>query len=364
MTTTEELTRYTTDNSSPCTVALPEGSKTALARIGALGALRSTVTDEAELAALGAEFPAASTTAPERTSTTIVPSLHEVTVTVNVVPDEVAGENTQPVAVPVFEKSAAVKPETAPSNVKVYDNEFELVGVDGAVNDTITGAVLSTVTDDEEFVDKLPASSSKKARYVPSTSPDNDTEVGELAAVTETEFHKVPSADVISANALTVTDDFTTYTVPVSAADTVALSLDFNDADVNVGATTVRSIVIVDAEYVEAGELFPAVSATAFARTSTTSVPSLHEVTVIVNVVPADADDANAQLVAVPEFEKSAAVKPDTAPSNVNVYDNVVNLFGDVGEVKDKMPGAVLSIVTVVNEPADKLPARSTTYSE
>ena len=80
--------------------------------------------------------------------------------------------------------------------------------------------------------------------------------------------------------------------------------------------------------------------------------------------MPADADDANAQLVAVPEFEKSAAVKPDTAPSNVNVYDKVVDLFGDVGEVKDKMTGAVLSIVAVVNEPADKLPARSTTYSE
>ena len=48
-----------------------------------------------------------------------VPSEHEATTTVTTVPEEAEGVKTQPVAVPVFEKSAEARPLIAFEKVRV-----------------------------------------------------------------------------------------------------------------------------------------------------------------------------------------------------------------------------------------------------
>lgn len=98
---------------------------------GAMGAVVSRVIVVVAVAAeAGPVFPAVSV-APFMANWGInVPWLHEVIVTVRVVPESVPGANEHPVAVPVFEKSAGATPVTLSENVKVYVNELAFVGVD------------------------------------------------------------------------------------------------------------------------------------------------------------------------------------------------------------------------------------------
>jgi hypothetical protein len=85
----------------------------------AVGEVLSTVTDVASKLAAGPALPAVSLT-PEAASLKItVPSEQEETVTVIDDPEEAEGVKTHPVAVPAFEKSAEVNPETALEKVRV-----------------------------------------------------------------------------------------------------------------------------------------------------------------------------------------------------------------------------------------------------
>ena len=85
----------------------------------AVGAVRSTVTEEASKLAAGPVLPAVSLT-PEAASLNIkVPLEQEETVIVIEEPEDAEGVKTQPVAVPVFEKSAEVKPDTVSEKVRI-----------------------------------------------------------------------------------------------------------------------------------------------------------------------------------------------------------------------------------------------------
>jgi len=64
-------------------------------------------------------LPGASDTAEAANLSTTVPSEQDETVTVIEEPEAADGVNTQPVAVPVFEKSAAVNPEIVSEKAKL-----------------------------------------------------------------------------------------------------------------------------------------------------------------------------------------------------------------------------------------------------
>ena len=85
----------------------------------AVGATRSKVTEEASKLVAGPVLPAVSLTPEAANLNTTVPSEHEETETVIDEPEAAEGVNTQPVADPVFEKSAAVNPATASEKVRV-----------------------------------------------------------------------------------------------------------------------------------------------------------------------------------------------------------------------------------------------------
>ena len=81
--------------------------------------MRSTVTEVALKLAAGPVLPAVSLT-PEAASLNIkVPLEQEETVIVIEEPEDAEGVKTQPVAVPVFEKSAEVKPDTVSEKVRI-----------------------------------------------------------------------------------------------------------------------------------------------------------------------------------------------------------------------------------------------------
>ena len=81
--------------------------------------MRSILTEEADSAVVGPVLLAASETAAAAIRNTTVPAEQEETVIAIDDPEAAAGVNTQPVAVPVLEKSAAVKPEMASEKVKL-----------------------------------------------------------------------------------------------------------------------------------------------------------------------------------------------------------------------------------------------------
>ena len=85
----------------------------------AVGAVRSTVTEEASKLVAGPELFDASDTEEEPSLKTTVPSEQEAAVTVKEEPEEDEGEKEQPVAVPALEKSAEVKPEMLSEKVRV-----------------------------------------------------------------------------------------------------------------------------------------------------------------------------------------------------------------------------------------------------
>ena len=75
-----------------------------------------------------------------------MPSPHDDTVTVRVVPESVPGANTQSDAEPAFEKSPAATPVTDSEKVNVNVNDEAFVGDDCAEeNDTTVGLVTSRV---------------------------------------------------------------------------------------------------------------------------------------------------------------------------------------------------------------------------
>ena len=85
----------------------------------AVGAVRSIVTEEASALLAGPILPAESVTEAKDRPKTTVPSEQEATVTVKEEPEEALGEKEQPAAVPAFEKSAEVSPETASEKVRM-----------------------------------------------------------------------------------------------------------------------------------------------------------------------------------------------------------------------------------------------------
>ena len=77
------------------------------------------MTEEAEMAAAGPALDAESLTPEAESLKATVPSEQEAAVTVIEEPEDEEGEKEQPVAEPVFEKSAEVKPETLSEKVSV-----------------------------------------------------------------------------------------------------------------------------------------------------------------------------------------------------------------------------------------------------
>ena len=121
-----------------------------------------------------------------------------------------------------------------------------------------------------------------------------------------------------------------------------------------VGAT-VSIDTDVDAD-VLVGPLFAFKSVTEFEARVGMTVPSVVHVAVTVNVVPLDVSGEN-EHVAVPAFEKSALVRPDTDSPNVRPNDSVRFLVGDVGGVHDDTVGAVVSgIQRTITMPLPPLP--------
>ena len=84
-----------------------------------MGAVRSTVTEEAFKPAADPILLAESTTEAEDRPKMTVPSEQEATVTVIEEPEAAEGVNAQPVAVPALEKSDAVNPETVSEKVRI-----------------------------------------------------------------------------------------------------------------------------------------------------------------------------------------------------------------------------------------------------
>jgi len=93
--------------------------------------------------------------------------------------------NVQPVAVPVFEKSSAVRPVTSSENVSVYSIDEAFVGDDWVVvNPATLGAVVSrvmvldaVVADDGPVLPavSVPPSAANRGMIVPSEHPDTRT---------------------------------------------------------------------------------------------------------------------------------------------------------------------------------------------
>ena len=104
-----------------------------------------TVTEDASEAAAGPVLLVASMTLLAASRTITVPSDPQTTPRVMVTPNGLDGAKTQPVAVPVLEKSAAAKPDMRSLNVKRYDNVRDEEGEDGGVNTTVAPAVSATV---------------------------------------------------------------------------------------------------------------------------------------------------------------------------------------------------------------------------
>ena len=103
------------------------------------------VTDDADEAVPGPVLLVASMTLLAASRTITVPSDSHTTLRVIVTPNGLDGAKTQPVAVPVFEKSATAKPDIRSLNVKLYDKVRDEEGEDGGVNTTVAPAVSATV---------------------------------------------------------------------------------------------------------------------------------------------------------------------------------------------------------------------------
>lgn len=106
--------------------------------------LVSIVTLVADDTDVGPVFDAPSVTEFADRRATTVPSEEHVTATVTDEPDDADGVNTQPVAVPPFEKSDPAIPDTDSEKVSVYDNVRDEDGDTGDVHDADGGVVSET----------------------------------------------------------------------------------------------------------------------------------------------------------------------------------------------------------------------------
>ena len=97
----------------------------------AVGAVRSTVTEEVLRLLAGPVLPAESATEEAARRSTTVPSEQDDAVTVIEEPEAAEGVNTQPVAVPVLVKSELLRPYTASEKAKVYESDTALVVLEG-----------------------------------------------------------------------------------------------------------------------------------------------------------------------------------------------------------------------------------------
>lgn len=104
----------------------------------------NVMTDESNAVA-GPVFPAASTTPPVANRNCNVPSWHCVTTTFTDEPDETDGVNTQPCAVPAFEKSPAAIPDTDSLNATPNVNDIAEAGDGGVEESEAVGGSTSMV---------------------------------------------------------------------------------------------------------------------------------------------------------------------------------------------------------------------------
>jgi len=119
---------------------------------------------------------------------------------------------------------------------------------------------------------------------------------------------------------------------------------------------------MLDALVALEGPVFATASLTESARSVATTVPSDAHATVTVMDVPDVADGVNKQPVAVPVLEKSSLVIPLTLSEKSSVYASVRLAVGVDGEVHVAV-GSVESMVTVLADVLDKLPAASAAYA-
>ena len=175
----------------------------------AVGSVASIVILVALVALAGPWFAAASLTERAASLAITVPSEVHTTVTVMDVPNDADGSNEQPVAVPVvLAKSSLVIPLTLSEKDSVYVSVRLVDGVDGDVHDAV-GLEESMVTVLAEAADKLPATSTAYALYVPSISPVAAKDVAVLILEIVTLFHVLSAALVMLARLETDTVDFT-----------------------------------------------------------------------------------------------------------------------------------------------------------
>ena len=137
-----------------------------------------------------------------------MPSEVHTTVTVMDVPNDADGSNEQPAAVPVLEKSVLYIPVTLSEKDSVYVSVRLVDGVDGGVHVAV-GIMESMVTVLAEAADKLPATSTAYALYVPSISPVAAKDVAVLILEIVTLFHVLSAALVMLVRLETDTVDFT-----------------------------------------------------------------------------------------------------------------------------------------------------------
>ena len=128
-----------------------------------------------------------------------------------------------------------------------------------------------------------------------------------------------------------------------------------------VGAGVV-SIVTLDALEALAGPVFATESLTESAASLAITVPSEEHATVTVMDVPDVADGVNKQPVAVPVLEKSLLIIPVTLSEKSSVYASVRLVDGVDGDVQVAV-GIMESMVTVLADVVDKLPAASAAYA-
>ena len=319
-----------------------------------VGAVRSMVMLEPVTASAGPVLPAASTAPAAAKRGTRVPSEQLVIVTVREALESVLGSKTQPVAVPVFDRSAAITPVTDSENVSVNVCAMALVGeAVTAVSDAV-GAVRSIVIVVVEASavagPVLPAPSLAP----PAANSGITVPAVQFVIVTVREMPaSVPGAKVHDA-AVPVFEKSPAAT-PVTDSENVRAYVKLvalvGEAwalvkPVTVGAVTSRVIVAPVAATV--GPPFEARSSAPPTAKRGMIVPSPQPVIVTVREASESVPGEKLQPVAVPVCEKSPAATPVTDSENVRVYVSVVAFVGvEVPAVNDATVGAVMSRVTV-----------------
>lgn len=351
-TVTVDFTRYAVPGFVERTVALAVFFNVALVNVTVGGPL-SMSTEVAITADTGPVLPESSLTVLAFTCNARVPFPQLFTVTTITVPDEDAGLNVHPVAVPVaLEKSDDVKPLTGSLNVRVNVSGNTRIGELGTAIDTV-GAVVSIVNVEEvETTESFPAVSVKMAEivHVPSLRPLNeqvpveaDTDAVQVAVLAPEVAVKVNVPVASGVVALT-------FKVVRFVFESVEL-IPVSDPAATRGAAealgAVRSIVRVLPVKSAAGPVLLARSDTALASNFGITVPSLQPLVLIVMANPADTSGDNTHPVAVPLYVKSADSTPVTCSFIVSTNEGVKLFVGVTEGVIEDTTGFVRSMRTV-----------------